>query len=129
MSEQPAAKKILIVDDDRASRVLMRTMLRALDPPCHISEAFGGQHALRMIEASRPDLVLLDILMPDLDGVSVCDTLKRNPETRRMKVLIVTARRDERMIRAGLLAGADDYITKPFTQEQFLTAVTRLVSD
>jgi len=129
MSEQPAAKNILIVDDDRASRVLMRTMLQALDPPCHISEAFGGQHALRMIEASRPDLVLLDILMPDLDGVSLCDTLKRNPETRRMKVLIVTARRDERMIRAGLLAGADDYITKPFTQEQFLSAVMRLVSD
>jgi two-component system cell cycle response regulator len=129
MSQQPAAKKILIVDDDRASRVLMRTMLQTLDVPCHIMEAIGGQQALRMIEVNHPDLVLLDILMPDLDGVSLCDTLKRNPQTRRTKILIVTARRDERMIRAGLLAGADDYITKPFTQAYFVTAVTRFLKD
>jgi CheY-like chemotaxis protein len=116
------------VDDDRASRVLMRTMLQALDEPCHISEAIGGQQALRVIEANQPDIVLLDILMPDIDGVSLCDTVKRNLETRHTKILMVTARRDERMIRAGLLAGADDYITKPFTQDQFLGAVKRLIT-
>jgi len=129
MSEQqePAARKILIVDDDRASRVLMRTMLQALEEPCHVSEAIGGQQALRVIAATEPDLVLLDILMPDLDGVSLCDSLKHDPKTRNMKILMVTARRDERMMRAGLLAGADDYITKPFTQQQFLAAVKRLL--
>jgi CheY-like chemotaxis protein len=129
MSEQRAPKKILIVDDDRASRVLARTMLQTLDAPVHIMEAIGGQQALRMIEANQPDLVLLDILMPDLDGVSICHSLKRDPQTRPTKILIVTARRDERMIRAGLLAGADDYITKPFTQQQFVTAVMRLIKD
>jgi len=129
MSEQPAAKKILIVDDDRASRVLMRTMLQALDVPVHIMEAIGGQQALRMIEVNHPDIVLLDVVMPDLDGVSLCDTLKRNPQTRRTIILMVTCRRDERMIRAGLLAGADDYITKPFTQAQFVAAVTRFLKD
>jgi CheY-like chemotaxis protein len=128
MSEQRAPqKKILIVDDDRASRVLARTMLQAFDEPIHIMEAIGGQQALGMIAADPPDLVLLDILMPDIDGVSICDSLKRDPHTRAVKILIITARRDERMIRAGLLAGADDYITKPFTRQQFLTAVTRLI--
>jgi len=120
--------KILIVDDDRASRVLMQTMLKALDEPCDISEAIGGQQALLLIENEQPDIVLLDILMPDLDGVSICDTVKRNRQTRGTRILMVTARRDERMIRAGLLAGADDYITKPFTQEQFLGAVKRLMA-
>jgi len=129
MSEQRAPKKILIVDDDRASRVLARTMLQACEEPIHVMEAIGGQQALRMIEANHPDLVLLDILMPDIDGVSICHSLKRDPQTRAMKILMVTARRDERMIRAGLLAGADDYITKPFTRQQFLTAVTRLIKD
>jgi len=127
MSEQPAAKKILIVDDDRASRVLMRTMLQTLDVPCHVMEAIGGQQALRLIEANHPDVVLLDIVLPDIDGLSLCNALKRNRQTRGAKILMVTARRDERMIRAGLLAGADDYITKPFTQQQFLDAVTRFL--
>ncbi|UCH35243.1 MAG: response regulator [Armatimonadota bacterium] len=128
MSDERAVKKILIVDDDRASRVLMRTMLQSLAEPCHISEAIGGQQALRIIEANQPDIVLLDVLMPDMDGVSLCDTIKRTLETRQTKILMVTARRDERMIRAGLLAGADDYITKPFTQDQFLGAVQRLMT-
>jgi len=127
MTESQAAKKVLIVDDDRASRVLMRTMLQALEPPYAISEAIGGQQALRMIEAQRPDLVLLDILMPDLDGVSICQAVKKNLQTRDIKIMMVTARRDERMIRTGLLAGADDYICKPFTRDQFLEAVKRLM--
>ena len=129
MSEQRAAKKILIVDDDRACRVLARAVLQTLDPPCDIIEASGGQQALRMIETSLPDIVLLDILMPDLDGVSICDTVKRNQLTKRTKILMITARRDERMIRAGLLAGADDYITKPFTRQQLLAAVARFLTD
>jgi PleD family two-component response regulator len=127
MTEEEAAKRILIVDDDRASRVLMRAMLVELDRPFAISEAIGGLQALSMIEAAPPDLVLLDILMPDLDGVSICNTIKRKSETRDIKILIISARRDERMIRAGLLAGADDYITKPFTREQILAAVRRLL--
>jgi len=129
MSEQRAAKKILIVDDDRACRVLARTVLQTLDPPCEIMEASGGQQALRMIETSLPDIVLLDILMPDLDGVSICDAVKRNQLTKRTKILMITARRDERMIRAGLLAGADDYITKPFTRQQLQAAVARFLTD
>ena len=127
MTEGQAAKKIIIIDDDRASRVLMRTMLQTLDPPCEISEAIGGQQGMRMIETGRPDLVLLDVLMPDIDGISICSKLKHDFSTRAIKVLMVTARRDERMIRAGILAGADDYITKPFTQEQFLGVIKRLL--
>jgi CheY-like chemotaxis protein len=127
MTEGREAKKILIVDDDRASRVLMRTMLQALGEPCSISEASGGQQALRMIEKDRPDIVFLDILMPDLDGVSICSKLKHDFETRDIKILMVTARRDERMVRASLLAGADDYISKPFTQGRLLQAFRRLM--
>lgn len=128
MAQELGAKKILIVDDDRASRVVMRSMLRGLDQPCQIIEAIGGEQALRMIETLRPDIVLLEIIMRDLDGVSVCDTVKRNFRTRHTKILFVTVRRDERMIRAGLLAGGDDYIIKPFTREQFLRAIKRLMA-
>jgi CheY-like chemotaxis protein len=119
--------RVLIADDDKASRVLVRTMLADLGPKLTTLEVSCGQAALAAVDAYHPDLILLDILMPDVDGISICTELRKRPETRNTRILMVTARRDERMIRAGLLAGADDYLTKPFSKEQLLDHVRRLL--
>jgi len=126
-ADSGAQARVLIADDDKASRVLLRTMLADLEPPVSVFEVSGGQAALAAVQMYHPDVILLDILMPDMDGISVCADLRRRLATRKVHILMVTARQDERMIRAGLLAGADDYITKPFTKQQLLEHVRRLL--
>ncbi len=127
-ADSPACR-VLIADDDRASRVLLRTMLGDIKPPLNVLEVSCGQAALAAVNMFHPDVILLDILMPDIDGVSICSELRKRQETRRTPILMVTARKDERMIRAGLLAGASDYITKPFTKELLLEHVRRLLPE
>jgi len=120
-------RRVLIADDDKAARLLMRTMLSDLEPQVSMLEVSCGQATLAAVNMYHPDVVLLDILMPDLDGISICTELRKRADMRDLRILMVTARRDERMIRAGLLAGADDYITKPFTKEQLQERVRRLL--
>jgi CheY-like chemotaxis protein len=129
MAQDPGqqTRKILIVDDEPDTRALMRAMLAGLSSPCEIIEAYGGKHALQVIAALKPDLVLLDIIMPDMDGLGVLMELKRDPATRNTKVVLVTARAEERMVQTGLVMGAADYISKPFTQEQLVSLVERLL--
>jgi len=119
--------KILIVDDEPATRALMRKMLSGLSSPCEIVEAYGGKHALQVIAALKPDIVLLDIIMPDMDGLGVLMELNRDPATRNTKVVLVSIRAEERMVQTGLVMGAADYISKPFTQAQLVSLVERLL--
>jgi len=121
------APKILIVDDEPDTRALVRAMLSGSSRRCDISEANGGKHALQVIAALKPDLVLLDIIMPDMDGLGVLMELKRDPATRNTRVVLVTARAEERMVHTGLVMGAADYISKPFTQEQLIALVERVL--
>jgi CheY-like chemotaxis protein len=127
MTEEPKgrAPKILIVEDEADTRVLLRAMLQAGSRPYEVQEASGGEQAISIAKRFVPDLVLLDIVLTDIDGVAVLQALKRDPTTRRTRVVLVTARADERMIRTALTQGADDYLTKPFTQERLLAAVER----
>src|ERR671928_943210 len=116
--------KILVVDDERAVRDSLR---RALELEGYDVElAADGVEALERLDANgEPDAVILDILMPKMDGLEVCRRLRR--EGHRLPVLMLTARDEVENRVAGLDAGADDYVTKPFALEELLARVRALL--
>ncbi len=112
-------KKILIVDDEehivRMLDINVRT--QGYESIC----AYDGGEALAAAEHAHPDIILLDVMMPEMDGIEVCRRLKSNPLTRAIPVIMVSAKSEEHDKIAGLIGGADDYVTKPFNlQELFL---------
>jgi two-component system response regulator MprA len=116
--------KILVVDDERAVRESLRRAL-ALEG-YEIELAGDGEDALhRLASARQPDAVILDVLMPGLDGLEVCRQLRRTGS--RLPVLMLTARDEVENRVAGLDAGADDYVTKPFALEELLARVRALL--
>jgi CheY-like chemotaxis protein len=106
--------KILIVDDDVVIRMLLRHTLSS--EPCQLIEAGDGRQALELVERELPDLVLLDVMMPELDGMAVLRQLKADERTRDIPVIIITALTAESDVAASLDQGAIDHITKPFSE-------------
>ncbi len=92
-------------------------------------EAGDGEEALRAVRTHRPDLLLLDVNMPGRDGLQVCRLLKEAPDTRHIKVVLVSARATPSDQAKGRAAGADDYVTKPFSPRDLLLLVERLLAD
>jgi two-component system response regulator MprA len=113
----------LVVDDERAVRASVRRAL-ALDG-YEVSEAEGGRQALSMLQAQTPDAVVLDVLMPDVDGLEVCRRLRAAGD--RVPVLMLTAREAIADRVAGLDAGADDYLVKPFALDELLARLRALL--
>lgn len=118
-------RKILVVDDNRASRELLRALLRA--PDRHILEASQGQEALELIAQEQPDLVLLDIEMPVLDGYGVVRALRQNPRLASIWVVAVTANAMQGARERALAAGFDGYITKPISAPAVREQVAELL--
>jgi CheY-like chemotaxis protein len=124
-AQTPAAggpvARVLIVDDDAMVR---RLAVRALEPDGYVlSEAVNGREALEQMGAEMPDLVILDLLMPELGGMEVLRVLRANPRTVYVPVLILTSKIDEGSTRAGFDVGATDYLTKPFSLPQLAARV------
>ena len=112
-------KRILIIDDEEHIVQLLRINMKTHGFDC--ASAFSGEEGLALIPEYNPDLILLDVMLPGIDGVEVCRRLKNNSETKRIPVLMLSARSQGRDKITGLEGGADDYITKPFSlQELFL---------
>jgi two-component system, OmpR family, phosphate regulon response regulator PhoB len=121
----PNPAKILIVDDQADLRKLIRLTLQPAN--FQVSEAITGQEALERAAEIVPDLVLLDVMMPgDLNGYGVCRALKARPQFARTKVILLTARGQEADLELGRVAGADDYLVKPFSPTQLLNLVHTL---
>ena len=118
--------KLMIVDDDLSARRLMRDSLGLSGDEYEIFEADRGRFALQLISVVRPDIVLLDISMPEIGGIPVCTEIKRNPATASTQIVIVSAHSDRDFIAASLAAGADDFVAKPF-QPADLARRVRLV--
>jgi len=117
--------RILVADDDWLNRDLLQAYLKASG--CEVDTAADGLAALESASRASPDLALVDVQMPRMDGLELCRALKRNPETRFMPVVIVTALdSDEEKIRA-IDAGADDFVTKPYNSVVLLTRVRSLL--
>ncbi len=107
-----AKKRVLIMDDDAGLRAGIRAVL---EPAGYaIVEAADGPEGLAKAESLRPDVILLDVLMPGLDGYEVCQRLKANPPTSHIAVIFVTAVKDDAVHQLAMEAGAAAYITKPF---------------
>jgi DNA-binding response OmpR family regulator len=116
---------ILIVEDDRdIAELLQRYLTRA----GHVTDALGdGGEALAFVRARVPDLVILDLMLPGVDGLEVCRTLRRRPETRALPIIMLTARTEESDRVVGLELGADDYVTKPFSPSELVARVGALL--
>ncbi len=117
--------KILIVDDDRDIVELLRTSL--FDAGFLTRTATNGTEALRKARLTRPDLVLLDILMPGPNGLAVCETLRRDPLTARIPIIIITGLPGELPRFAGAEAGANFYVRKPFKVEELIDRIRSLI--
>jgi two-component system sensor histidine kinase/response regulator len=112
---------VLIVDDAAKNLQVLGTILK--EEPVDIAAAMNGSQALAVIEKTRPDLILLDVMMPDLDGYATIKQLKSKKETAEIPVIFLTARTEMEDIVKGLELGAVDYITKPFNGTELLTRV------
>ncbi len=121
----PAAR-ILVVDDEPTNRELLRDTLEVRGYA--VEEAGSGAEALARIAAAPPDVVLLDVSMPGLDGLEVCRRLKANPQTAPLPVIMVTAHADRLVRLAGIGAGANDYLTKPVDLQDLGLRVRNAVS-
>ena len=116
-------KTILIIDDEEPIRELLKLTLQSAGFDS-ILEASNGEDGLALATRYMPDLILLDLMLPGMDGLSVCRRLKSSPDTRMIPIIMLTAKSDESDIVVGLEMGANDYITKPFSRK-VLTARIR----
>lgn len=121
MEVDAAAQRILIADDNPANLLLLRRILAK--EPCALLEAEDGEAALKLALEHRPDLVLLDVMMPGLDGYEVSVALKQDPHMSEVPVIFLSALSDASSKIKGLEAGAVDYITKPFNKDEVLARV------
>jgi signal transduction histidine kinase/CheY-like chemotaxis protein len=117
--------KILLVDDEKAIRFALKECLKTLG--LESLEASEGREALRIARNQRPALIILDVMIPDISGLEVCRTLKNDPETSGIKIIILSAKGQEKEKKEGLEAGADRYITKPFSYEQLGREIKELL--
>ncbi|WP_342235554.1 response regulator transcription factor [Inquilinus sp. OTU3971] len=121
----PSKPKILVVDDDELLRDLLEFRLRSRGYEVELAE--DGEAALEAASASPPDLIVLDGMMPGLDGFQVLQRLSDNDETRDVPVIMLTARRQEQDVVAGLSLGAQDYLVKPFLPDELLLRIQRIL--
>jgi len=112
--------KIIAVDDDPVNNEIVANIL---DKKYEIKTVTSGKECLKMIPSYKPDLILLDIMMPELDGYELCRRLKGNPETCMLRIVLVTAKAMLKERARGYETGADDYIIKPFDDNELLTRV------
>ena len=121
--------KVLIVDDDPFARQLMRDSLSLSGDDHEIVEVERGRLALEVIAAERPDLVLLDIALPELDGIPICAVIKRRPATSAVRIIIVSAHTGPDCVATCLREGASAYVTKPFQPADLVREVRRVLAD
>ena len=114
---------VLIVDDEPMARTLLRLML--VRAGFNVSEAEDGFDALEKVKSSQPDIILLDVMMPGMDGFSVCEELCQRKETSTLPIIMLSAKTDLDSINKGLRVGATKYLTKPISPEE----LTRHVND
>ncbi len=118
--------KVLVVDDNVQNLELIEAYLEELDGVTTIS-ATDGEGCLRKVESDRPDLILLDIMMPRMSGYEVCQRLKSDPATQDIPIIMVTALHEMGDIERGVEVGTNDFISKPVNRADLLARVKALL--
>ena len=119
------AHRILIVDDEPSIVISLQFLMTR--EGYQVALAGDGEAALQAIEAAPPDLVILDVMMPKLNGFDVCQRIRSDPRWRAVRVLMLTAKGREVEMARGLALGADAYVTKPFSTKDLVAEVKRLL--
>ena len=117
---------ILIVDDDPPMRAIIDIMLRR--EGYDVVQAEDGREALYLLETLKPDALIVDVMMPKMDGLSLCRELRTKPQTQKLPVLILSVLSDPRSRQNGLEAGANRYLSKPILRRQLVGEVANLLS-
>ena len=120
----PAPAPSILVADDEPNIVLSLEFVLQ-EEGYRVRVARDGQEALQAIAAEKPDLLLLDVMLPRVSGFEVCERIRANPDWRDLRVVMVSAKGREVEVRKGLALGADSYITKPFAIKELLAEVAR----
>ena len=118
--------KIMLVDDSKTMRSIQKGILSQMGHT-DLVEACDGQDALSKVFAEKPDLILLDVMMPRMSGFEVCSKLKEDPNTRAIPIMMVTALNELGDIERGVESGTDDFVTKPVNKLELLTRVKSLL--
>ena len=118
-------KKILIVDDEPDIVLALQFLME--QQGYYVMTAQRGEFALDSIYQYKPDLVLLDIMLPGIDGYEVCEIIRLNPKWKKIKIIFLTARGRDVDVAKGLVLGADAYITKPFANAEVVQKVRQLL--
>lgn len=119
------SNRILIADDNAANRELLEAYLATVD--CEIETAVDGQDTLDKTASFRPDLILLDVMMPKFSGFEVCKQIRENPELRGTMILMVTALNELGDVERAVNAGTDDFLSKPVNKIELLKRVDNLL--
>jgi DNA-binding response OmpR family regulator len=120
-------QKILIVDDEPNIVVPLQFLMERNGYETVVAQS--GEEALEAISKEKPDLVLLDIMLPGIDGFEVCEIVKLNPEWKHIKIIFLTAKGRDVDIAKGMVLGADEYIAKPFSNKQIVESVKKLLEE
>jgi EAL domain-containing protein (putative c-di-GMP-specific phosphodiesterase class I)/DNA-binding response OmpR family regulator len=120
-----AIRHILVADDEEDVRTLVAEVLRSARFDVRL--AAGGREAIDIATREHPDLVLLDVMMPEISGWEVCVTLKNHPDTQAIPIVMLSVRNEIRDMITSMQAGADDHLTKPFTRRKLLATIERLL--
>lgn len=116
-------KKILVVDDDKSMLKIIEARLKHANYEVELAQ--NGEEAIDAMSKKQPKLVLLDIVMPGLDGFQVLEMMKKNRRTRRIPVIMITSKADDQAVKRAITMGARDYIVKPFSPAVMLEKVRR----
>ncbi len=123
--KQPVKSRILVADDNPTNVELLEVYLT--DVECDIAVAVDGQDTLAKVRSFKPDLILLDVMMPKLSGFEVCKQLKSDPATRRIMILMVTALNELGDIERAVNAGTDDFLSKPVNRIELVKRVENML--
>ena len=124
MEQAIAKKKVLIVDDEPNVRRLSR---KILSKKFEVIEAEDGKQAIDIANTENPDVILMDMMMPRLDGLTACHTIKSSPTTKSIPIIMVTAIGFELNIKLSQQMGASAYVIKPFSQKELLDKITQVL--
>ena len=122
--KKDSPKKILVVDDEPSDRILLRKILRK---SYIVTEASNGEEAVDLARSEKPDLVLMDIMMPKVDGYNACYRIKRDPLTAEIPVIMITGLEHELNVRLAEKVGATGYLTKSLNQLELLDRIGQLL--